>query len=100
MREVIMNQKTNLLQLEEHFYQLVDVEEPDVVDDFSVVFSVVSSVSSNPPFRGLMMVAAVSVAVVGLIPFLQLSEYAGAPYPSRCAFAATIGWLLASSSAT
>ncbi len=25
MREVIMNQKTNLLQLEEHFYQLVDV---------------------------------------------------------------------------
>lgn len=79
---------------------LVDVEESDVVDDFSVVFSVVSSVSSNPPFRGLMMVAAVSVAVVGLIPFLQLSEYAGAPYPSRCAFAATIGWLLASSSAT
>ena len=30
MREVIMNQKTNLLQLEEHFYQLVDVEEPNV----------------------------------------------------------------------
>ena len=29
MREVIMNQKTNLLQLEEHFYQLVD-EEPNV----------------------------------------------------------------------
>lgn len=85
---------------------LVDVEESDVVDDFSVVFSVVSSVSSNPPSgadnasRGLMMVAAVSVAVVGLIPLLQLSEYAGAPYPSRCAFAATIGWLLASSSAT
>ena len=85
---------------------LVDVEESDVVDDFSVVFSVVSSVSSNPPSgadnasRGLMMVAAVSVAVVGLIPFLQLSEYAGTPYPSRCAFAATIGWLLASSSAT
>ena len=85
---------------------LVDVEESDVVDDFSVVFSVVSSVSSNPPSgadnasRVLMMVAAVSVAVVGLIPLLQLSEYAGAPYPSRCAFDATIGWLLASSSAT
>ena len=30
MREVVMNQKTNLLQLEEHFYQLVDVEEPNV----------------------------------------------------------------------
>ena len=28
MRDVIMNRKTNLLQLEEHFYQLVDVEEP------------------------------------------------------------------------
>ena len=26
MREVVMNKKTNLLQLEEHFYQLVDVE--------------------------------------------------------------------------
>ena len=26
MRDVIMNRKTNLLQLEEHFYQLVDVE--------------------------------------------------------------------------
>ena len=30
MREVVMNKKTNLLQLEEHFYQLVDVEEPNV----------------------------------------------------------------------
>ena len=30
MREVVMNEKTNLLQLEEHFYQLVDVEEPNV----------------------------------------------------------------------
>lgn len=30
MREVIMNRHTNLLQLEEHFYQLVDVEEPNV----------------------------------------------------------------------
>ena len=28
MREVVMNKKTNLLQLEEHFYQLVDVEYP------------------------------------------------------------------------
>ena len=26
MREVVMNQKTNLLQLEEHFYLLVDVK--------------------------------------------------------------------------
>ena len=25
MREVLMNEKTNLLQLEEHFYQLVNV---------------------------------------------------------------------------
>ena len=25
MREVVMNDKSNLLQLEEHFYQLVDV---------------------------------------------------------------------------
>ncbi len=30
MREVVMNQKTNLLQLEEHFYQLADVSEPNV----------------------------------------------------------------------
>ena len=30
MREVVMNNHTNLLQLEEHFYQLVDVEEPNV----------------------------------------------------------------------
>ena len=30
MREVVINKKTNLLQLEEHFYQLVDVEEPNV----------------------------------------------------------------------
>ena len=30
MRDVVMNQKTNLLQLEEHFYQLVDVPEPNV----------------------------------------------------------------------
>ena len=29
MREVLMNEKTNLLQLEEHFYQLVDVDEPN-----------------------------------------------------------------------
>ena len=29
MREVIMNNKTNLLQLEEHFYQLADVSEPN-----------------------------------------------------------------------
>lgn len=29
-REVVMNKKTNLLQLEEHFYQLVDVDEPNV----------------------------------------------------------------------
>ena len=29
MREVVMNKKTNLLQLEEHFYQLVDVDEPN-----------------------------------------------------------------------
>lgn len=29
MREVVMNDKTNLLQLEEHFYQLADVEEPN-----------------------------------------------------------------------
>ena len=29
MREVIFNNKNNLLQLEEHFYQLVDVEEPN-----------------------------------------------------------------------
>ena len=29
-REVIKNKKTNLLQLEEHFYQLADVEEPNV----------------------------------------------------------------------
>ena len=27
MRDVVMNDKTNLLQLEEHFYQLVDVDE-------------------------------------------------------------------------
>lgn len=27
MREVVMNDKSNLLQLEEHFYQLVDVDE-------------------------------------------------------------------------
>ena len=30
MREVVMNKKTNLLQLEEHFYQLADVKEPNV----------------------------------------------------------------------
>ena len=30
MREVVMNHHTNLLQLEEHFYQLVDVAEPNV----------------------------------------------------------------------
>ncbi len=30
MREVVMNRHTNLLQLEEHFYTLVDVEEPNV----------------------------------------------------------------------
>ena len=30
MREVVMNNKTNLLQLEEHFYQLADVKEPNV----------------------------------------------------------------------
>ena len=29
MREVVMNDKSNLLQLEEHFYQLVDVDEPN-----------------------------------------------------------------------
>ena len=29
MRDVVMNNKTNLLQLEEHFYQLVDVDEPN-----------------------------------------------------------------------
>ena len=29
MRDVIMNNKTNLLQLEEHFYQLADVSEPN-----------------------------------------------------------------------
>lgn len=29
MRDVVMNDKTNLLQLEEHFYQLVDVDEPN-----------------------------------------------------------------------
>ena len=29
MREVVMNNKTNLLKLEERFYQLVDVEEPN-----------------------------------------------------------------------
>ena len=29
MREVLMNEKTNLLQLEEHFYQLGDVDEPN-----------------------------------------------------------------------
>ena len=29
MREVVMNDKTNLLQLEEHFYQLADVAEPN-----------------------------------------------------------------------
>ena len=29
MREVVMNDKTNLLQLEEHFYQLADVTEPN-----------------------------------------------------------------------
>ena len=31
MREVLMNEKTNLLQLEEHFYQLVDVDEPNTL---------------------------------------------------------------------
>ncbi len=30
MREVVKNEKTNLLQLEEHFYQLNDVTEPNV----------------------------------------------------------------------
>ncbi len=30
MREVVKNEKTNLLQLEEHFYQLNDVAEPNV----------------------------------------------------------------------
>lgn len=30
MREVVTNEKTNLLQLEEHFYQLNDVTEPNV----------------------------------------------------------------------
>ena len=30
MREVVMNDKSNLLQLEEHFYQLVDVDEPNM----------------------------------------------------------------------
>ena len=30
MREVVKNEKTNLLQLEEHFYQLNDVSEPNV----------------------------------------------------------------------
>ena len=30
MKEVVMNPKNNLLQLEEHFYRLVDVEEPNV----------------------------------------------------------------------
>ena len=29
-REVIKNEKTNLLQLEEHFYQLNDVPQPNV----------------------------------------------------------------------
>ena len=29
MRDVLMNNKTNLLQLEEHFYQLADVTEPN-----------------------------------------------------------------------
>ena len=29
MRDVVMNNKTNLLQLEEHFYQLADVDEPN-----------------------------------------------------------------------
>ena len=37
MREVVMNEKTNLLQLEEHFYQLVDVEEPNVFRNLFVV---------------------------------------------------------------
>ena len=32
MREVLMNEKTNLLQLEEHFYQLVDVDEPNTLE--------------------------------------------------------------------
>ena len=31
MREVVKNEKTNLLQLEEHFYQLNDVAEPNVI---------------------------------------------------------------------
>ena len=31
MREVVMNDKSNLLQLEEHFYQLVDVDRKSVV---------------------------------------------------------------------
>mgnify|MGYP000367397448 CR=1 FL=1 len=35
MREVLMNEKTNLLQLEEHFYQLVDVDEPNT---FRILF--------------------------------------------------------------
>lgn len=30
MKEVVMNKKTNLLQLEEHFYQLADVKEANV----------------------------------------------------------------------
>lgn len=30
MRAVVKNDKTNLLQLEEHFYQLNDVKEPNV----------------------------------------------------------------------
>ena len=29
MRKVVMNKHNNLLQLEEHFYQLVDVDEPN-----------------------------------------------------------------------
>ena len=36
MREVLMNEKTNLLQLEEHFYQLVDVDEPNLEISFLI----------------------------------------------------------------
>ena len=49
MREVVMNDKSNLLQLEEHFYQLVDVDEPNTFRNL-FPYEEIPKIAFNDPY--------------------------------------------------